>query len=99
MCLFHCVDICGDNVIVGKTVGPFLCIKAVCSVTSGCDSATLWTVALQAPLSMEFAWQEYWNRLPRPPPGDLPDRGVEPMSPALQADSLLLRQQGSPQWH
>ena len=47
-----------------------------------------WTVAHQAPLSMEFFRQEYWNGLPFPSPGDLPDPGIEPGSPALQADSL-----------
>ena len=50
---------------------------------------TPWTVACQAPLSMEFSRQGYWNGLPFPSPGDLPDPGMEPMSPALQADSLL----------
>ena len=52
------------------------------------DSATPWTVACQAPLSMEFSRQEYWSGLPFPFPGDLPDLGIEPRSPALQADSL-----------
>ena len=42
--------------------------------------ATLWTVAHQAPLSMGFSRQEYWNGLPCSPPGDLPDPGIEPMS-------------------
>ena len=42
--------------------------------------ATPWTVALQAPLSMEFSRQEYWNELPCPPPGDLPDLEIEPKS-------------------
>ena len=45
-----------------------------------------WTAARQAPLSMEFSMQEYWSGLPFPPPGDLPDPGIEPtslMSPAL----------------
>ena len=51
--------------------------------------ATPWTIAHQAPLSMEFSRQEYWNGLPFPPPGDLPDPGVEPRSLALQTDSLL----------
>ena len=54
---------------------------------------TPWTVAHQAPLSMGFSRQEYWSGLPRPPPGDLPDRALEsasPVSPALQADSLPL---------
>jgi len=48
--------------------------------------ATLWTVTRQAPLSMGFCRQEYWSGLPCPPPGDLPDPGLEPpplMSPAL----------------
>ena len=42
-----------------------------------------WTVAHQAPLSMGFSRQEYWSALPGPPPGDLPDPGIEPVSPAL----------------
>ena len=49
---------------------------------------TLWTVPHQPPLSMEFSGQEYWSGLPFPSPGDLPDPGIEPGSPALQADSL-----------
>ena len=50
--------------------------------------ATPWTVACQAPLSMEFSRQEYWSGLPYPCPGDLPDSGIECWSPALQAGSL-----------
>ena len=50
--------------------------------------ATLWAVAYQAPPSMEFSRQEYWSGLPFPSPGDLPDPGIEPRSPALQADAL-----------
>ena len=46
------------------------------------------TVACQAPLSMGFSRQEYWSGLPFPSPGDLPDLGIEPQSPASQADSL-----------
>ena len=49
---------------------------------------TPWTVAHQAPPSMEFCRQEYWSGLPCPSPGDLPDPGIEPRSPALQADAL-----------
>ena len=49
---------------------------------------TLWTVARQAPPSLGFSRQEYWSGLPFLPPGDLPDPGIEPGSPALQADSL-----------
>ena len=50
--------------------------------------ATPWTVAYQAPLFMGFSRQEYWSGLPFPPPGDLPDPGIEPGSPALEADAL-----------
>ena len=49
--------------------------------------ATLWTIARQAPLSMGSPRQEYWSGLPFPPSGDLPDSGIELMSPAL-ADGL-----------
>ena len=55
---------------------------------------TLWTVACQAPLSMGFSRQEYWNGLPCPPPGDLPDPGVEPASlasPALTGEFFATR--------
>ena len=51
--------------------------------------ATPWTVAHQAPPPMEFSSQEYWSGLPFPSPGDLPDPGIEPGSPALQTDVLL----------
>ena len=50
--------------------------------------AAPWTVAHQAPLSMGFFRQEYWSGSPCPPPGDLPDPGIKPGSPTLQADSL-----------
>ena len=53
------------------------------------DSVTPCTVAHQAPLSVEFSRQEHWSGLPFPPPEDLPDPGMEPASPALQADALL----------
>ena len=50
--------------------------------------ATPWTVAHQAPPSMGFSRQEYWSGLPFPSPGDLPDPGIEPRSPTLEADAL-----------
>ena len=55
---------------------------------------TPWTVACQAPLSMRFSRKEYWSGLPFASPGDLPDLGIEPGSPALQADSLPTELQG-----
>ena len=57
--------------------------------------ATPRTVAHQAPLSMGFSRQEYWSGLPFPSPGDLPDPGIEPRSPALQA-ALTSEPQGKP---
>ena len=58
-------------------------------ITKSCPTlATPRTVACQAPLSMGFSRQEYWSGLPLPSPGDLPDPGIEPGSPALQTDSL-----------
>ena len=58
-----------------------VCVCVVCSVMT--NSATPWNVALQAPLSMGFPRQEYWSGLPFPSLGDLPDPGIEPVSPAL----------------
>ena len=58
--------------------------------------ATSWTVACQGPLSMGFSRQEYWSGLPFPSPEDLPDPGIEPGSPVLQADSLPSELQESP---
>ena len=58
--------------------------------------ATPWTVAHQALLSMRFSRQEYWSGLPFPPPGDLPDPGIEPGSPAFRQTLYRLSHQGSP---
>ena len=57
---------------------------------------TPWTVAYQAPPSMGFSSQECWSGLPFPSQGDLPDPGIEPRSPALQADALLSEPPGKP---
>ena len=57
---------------------------------------TPWTITYQAPLFMRFLRQEYWSGLPFPFPEDLPDPGIKPMLPALQADSLPLNHQGFP---
>ena len=58
--------------------------------------ATPWTVARQVPLSMGFSRQAYWSGLPFPSPGDLPNPGIEPGSPALQADALSSEPPGKP---
>ena len=76
------------------TNGPFSVFPHACVLNHVSHVplfATLWTIALQAPLSTEFSRQEYWTGLPCPPPGDLADPGIEPTSPvapALQVDSL-----------
>ena len=77
-----------------STFLQYTCACSVASVVS--DSVTLCTVACQASWSMGFSRQEYWSGLPGPLLGDLPDPGMEPSSPALQADSLPLRHQRSP---
>ena len=58
--------------------------------------ATPWTVAYQAPLSMGFSRQGYWSGLPFPSPGDLPDPGIKPRSPTLQAEALPSEPPGKP---
>ena len=58
--------------------------------------ATPWTVVYQAPPSMGFFREEYWSGLPFPSPVDLPDPGIEPESPVLQADALTSEPPGKP---
>ena len=72
------------GVIAFSVLSPSVCYMYFCvssSVVS--NSATPWTIAHQTPLSTGFSRQEYWNGLPCPPPGDLPNPGIEPRSPAL----------------
>ena len=57
---------------------------------------TPWTAAYQALPSMEFSRQEYWSGVPFPSPGDLPNPGIKPGSPALQADALTSEPPGKP---
>ena len=66
----------------GFTLIPETSESEKCQVLSHiCLFATPWTVSLQAPLSMGFSRQEYWSGLPFPSPGDLPNPGIEPVSP------------------
>ena len=71
--------------------GGHNCYVVLCCVSQSVSSNSVipWTIADQAPLSIGFSRQEYWNGLPFPSPGDLPDPGIEPRSTALQADALL----------
>ena len=71
----------------------------VCSVVS--YSLNPWTVARQVPLSMRFSREEYWRGLPFPPPGDLPDPGIEPtspMAPVLTGRLFTTEPPGKPYW-
>ena len=83
---------------------PFIIIRFIVSlcvsVARSCPiiCLTLWTIAWEGPLFIDFSRQEYWSRWPFPSPGDLPDPGIEPRSPALQADSLLSESPGSCNW-
>ena len=66
------------------------CVCLLCCFSLVQLFVTQWIVAHQALLSMEFSREEYWSGLPFPSPGDLPDLGIEPESPTLQADSLSM---------
>ena len=78
MCVCVCVCVC-------VCARVHMCVR----VTQLCLTATPWTVAHQAPRSMEFSRQKYWSGLPFPTPGNLLDEGTEPGSPTEKADSLL----------
>ena len=74
-----------DRYLYSPSYDPYVKVKSLSHVRL---FATLWTVAHQAPLSMGFSRQEYWSGLPFPSPGDLPNPGIKPGSPTLQADAL-----------
>ena len=79
----------------------YVCCVSACSVASAVSDSCNPTdyIAHQTPLSEGFSRQEYWSELSRPPPGDLPDPGIEPISPAspaVQVESLLLEPAGKP---
>ena len=78
-----------------KASKNFLLVSVSCSVVSWLI-ATLWTIAYQAYLPMGFPRQEYWSGLPFTFPEDLPEPGIKPGYPALQADSLTSKPPGKP---
>ena len=88
----------GGSSIPRESLCPNMC--GVCQSLSHVQLfATLWTVALHAPLSLGFPREEYWSGLPFPSAGDLPDPGIKPtspVSPALQVDSLVTEPSGKP---
>ena len=94
----HIVQRAGSTVFTDQLGQDCRCLDAIVVVVSRSvvsnSFATLWTVACQAPLSMEFSRQEYWSGFPFPTPGDLLYPGIKPRSPALQGGSLPLSHQG-----
>ena len=85
--IYVCVCVCVKYIKVWKKVKSLSCVQLF---------ATPRTVAYQAPQSMEFSRQEYWSGLPFPSLGDLPNPGIKPRSPALQADALPSEPPGKP---
>ena len=81
---------CFPSLFFARFLCVCVCVCCVLVTQSQSDSTIPWTVAHQAPLSMEFSRQEYWCGWPFPSPGDLPHPGMEPGFPALQADSLTI---------
>ena len=70
--------------------------KQIYEMVPNTISETPWTVVYHAPPSMGFSRQEYWSGLPFPSPGDLPDTGIKPGSPTLEADALTSEPPGKP---
>ena len=93
VCLYVFISL---GYILSIQLSGYMVSKRVKSLSCVQLFATPWTVAHQAPPSMEFSRQEYWSGLPFPSPGDLPDPGIEPKSPALQADALPSEPLGNP---
>ena len=91
-CFLRSVSQGNGNKSKNKQMGPNQTSKLLYSKWSSLSCVRLfvtpWTVAYHAPLSVGFSRQEYWSGLPFPSPGDLPNPGIEPGSPALQADAL-----------
>ena len=99
---FYCVTIAGVNATYTSPWVKFYIRTCMCvcacahSLSHVWLFVTLWAIAHQAPLSMGFSRQEYWSGLPCRLPENVPSPGVEPTSPALQADSVPLSHWGSP---
>ena len=86
------------SIIWALTIGSYVNLNTMlCLIAQLCGLfATPWTIPCQVPLSMEFSRPEYWNEQPFPSPDDLPTPGIEPRSPALQADYLPSENEGTP---
>ena len=96
----HCCSLKHMHLDLPEWLTTLIDYPCVCMLSRSVvsDSVFPWTVACQTPLSMEFFRQEHWRGLSFPPPRALPDSGIEPAAPALQADSLPLHHLGSPDY-
>ena len=83
---------------IGVSASAYVIRCCMLAAQSCLTLCTPWTVAHQAPLSVEFSRQEYWGGLPFPSPVHLPNPGIEPESPTLQADSLPSEPPGASWW-
>ena len=96
----YCVMLCGLPVtfpnLISFNPNSFMKVKSLSCVRL---FAVPWTAAHQAPPPMGFSWQEYWSGLSFPSPGDLPNPGIKPRSPALQADALTSEPPGKKNLH
>ena len=96
----HDLEIEQKKLYKASYVCAWVCVCThVCVLSNVQLCANLWTVAHQAPVSIQYFRQEYWSGLPFPPPGDFPIPGIEPaslVSATLLGDSLLLSHRGSP---
>ena len=87
------------NTVVKKTYMGFVCMGFCCLVTKSCLTlVTPWTVACQAPLSLEFSRQEYLSGLPFSSPGDLPNPSIKPVSLALAGRFFTTKLSGKPSY-
>ena len=89
------LDMTGNTHALMHLLKSLQSIQSVQSLSRVRLFATLWTVPHQAPLSIGFSRQDYWSGLPFLSPGNLPDPGIEPRSPALQADALTSEPPGT----
>ena len=88
---FFFVERCQASLIIGKCklkIQYDIILHWLVLVAQSCPTVTRWTAAHQAHLSMRFSRQRYWSGLPFPSPGNIPNPGIKPRSPALQADFL-----------
>ena len=81
------------TIYIGFIIYRYVCVY---SVIKSCLTVTLWTIACHPPLSMGFSRQEYWNGLPFPPPGNLPNPGIESTSPTLADRFFTTEPPGKP---